>query len=439
MSAASRKLLLFPLLAAACATSGGTSRETTPAVAKPPAAASGSAARSRDSDEKGASAKRALTPRGQRLWDEALAAAEEQKRLKVPTDWETLERRWRAVTDAEPVPEAWFNVGVASEKLRKYDDARAAYKRAVDIEPAFAPAAMNLALLEEPSDPRKAADMWSDLLRRYPEDPIPKGRLAAFYEASGQRDQAWNLARESLAKDPRAIGAYKVMMRVALDRGNIDLAHLLVVKAKKLDESDPELTAFTGDILAREKDGAGAVAAWKKAIAMKEDYLPARYSLLGDALGKQAWETVAAQATAILARQPDDARLHLVQGVAYRYLGQPDKALEAYKQAERHGGGKLNEVHLARAVTFMKSKDQCEPALAELKRYMSDGGMAPAAMKLQRECEQIILQNKQAEEAAKEMKAAAEAKAAADAKAASGKNGAPTPAPSRTVRPSPTK
>jgi tetratricopeptide (TPR) repeat protein len=424
-----RSFALALAAAAACATSGGAHEAT--ATASQPLSATPSA-RSVPSPSPSpsptktqtatsavtqpAAPRRELSPRAQRLFDEAVAAADEQRRLKIPTDWEVLERRWRAVTEAEAVPEAWFNLGLVLEKRRRPDEARAAYRRALDLEPALAPAAVNLALLDEPKDPREAAQAWAELMRRFPDDPVPRSRLAALYEASGQHDAAWKLAREALLRDPRALGAYKVMMRVALERRNLDLAQLLAVKARKLDDADPEVVAFVGDVLLAQHDEPGAVSQWKKAVALKDDFLPARYALLASALAKQHWEGVAEQARAILRSDPDDARVQLALGVAYRYLGQPDKALAAYDQAERLAAGKLPEVHLARGVVLMKSKEQCEPALVELRRYVVTAGPAVAsegpAMRLQRECEQILAATKQAEEAAREMKAEAEREAA---------------------------
>ena len=371
---------------------------------------------------------RELTPRGQRLFDEAVAAAEEQKRLKVPTDWETLERRWRAVVDAEQVPEAWFNLGVALEKQRRTDEARVAYQRALALEPRLSPAAANLLLLDEPKEPAAAAQRWGELARLFPEEPVARARLAGLYEAAGQHGEAWKLAREALLRDPRSVEAYKVMLRVALARGNLDLANLLAVKARKLDPGDPELVAVVGDILLRQKDEPGAIAQWKKAVSLRDDFLPARYALLASAFAKHHWEGVAEQARAILRADPD-ARVQLALGVALRYLGKPDQALAAYDQAEKLGGAKLPEVHLARGVALMKSKEQCEPALAELRRYVVAAGPAAAsegpAMRLQRECEQILLASKEAEDAAREMKADAEREAARKAAAAASKDSKP--------------
>jgi len=232
---------------------------------------------------------------------------------------------------------------------------------------------------------------YAEVLRRFPEDALARARLAAIYHASGQLDEAWRLAREALARDPRSVGALKVMMKVALDRGHTDLAQLVALRAQKLDPTDPEIAFLAGRAMAGRNDESGATAQYRKALALRDDHLPARRELLRLALAQQSWEAAAEQARAILRADPDDARVQLALGVALRHLNQPDAALEAYQQAERLAPGSLPEVHLDRAILFMKVKDRCEPALSELRRYLAVAGPAAAAespaVRLQRECE----------------------------------------------------
>jgi tetratricopeptide (TPR) repeat protein len=362
----------------------------------------------------------ALSPRAQRLFDEAVATLEEQRKLKVPVDWQVLERRWRAVIEAQEIPEAWFNLGVALERQGKGAEARAAYERALVLRPGFQEAAVNLALLGEPAgDPRRAAADYAALLKKYPGDAPARVRLAALYREAGQLDEAWRLAREALRRDPGSVGAYKVMMRVALERGNPDLAELIAVRAQKLSPDDPELTVFTGDVLARRGEEALARAQYRKALEQRPDFAAARYQLLRLALQNQSWEGVVEQGKAILQRDPGESRVWLALGVAHRYLNQPDQALAAFEKAESLSAGKLPEIHLARALTHMKVRNACEPAVAELQRYQTAVGPAAAsggpAPRLQRECEQMLVAARQAEEAAKQMQRDAERKAAEEA------------------------
>ncbi|HEU4383791.1 MAG TPA: adventurous gliding motility TPR repeat lipoprotein GltE [Anaeromyxobacteraceae bacterium] len=354
-----------------------------------------------------------LSPRAQRLFDEAVATYEEQRKQKAPVDWESQERKWRLVTETQDVPEAWFNMGVAQERQGRASEAASAYRRAVALRPSLGEAAVNLAILEEPAeDPRAAARQYAELARRHPDDAQARVRLASLYRASGQLDEAWRLAREALQRDPKVAGAHKVMMRVALERGNADLAELLALRAQKLDPEDPELAFFLGEGLARRGDAAAAAVQYRKALALRPGYLPARYGLLRQALAAQAWETVAAEARKILETDPKDARVQLALGVALRYLNKADEAKAAYDRAESLGGDKLAEVHLNRGLLLMKLSGQCDPAIAEFRRYQASVGPGAAvnspAPALERECAQIVAQNKAAEEAAQKLRREAE-------------------------------
>jgi hypothetical protein len=144
-------------------------------------------------------------------------------------------------------------------------------------------------------------------------------------------------------------------------------------------------------------------------------HAPARVELFRLELAKQHWAGVAEQARAMLKADPTDARAQLALGVAQRYLGEADQAASAYDSAERLAGDRLPEVHLARGVLLARVREQCGPALVELRRYavaagpgaVADGGVG----KLERECEQILAAGKAAEEEARRMKAEQERKA----------------------------
>jgi Flp pilus assembly protein TadD len=388
----------------------------------------------------------ALSPRAQRLFDEAVGSVEEQKKLKVPLDWALLERKWRNVLDATDAAEAHYNLGVALERQGKLQDAREQYRIALARKPTLRQAAVNLAVIaERDADPRLAAETYARIASDFPEDAVSRARLAALYLASGQAEDAWRLAREALLRDPESVGAQKVMTRVALARGSVDLAKLLALRAQKLDDKDPELPFLSGQILSRQGDEAAAAVQYRKALALDDRYAPARHALLDAAVRSESWVNVVEQARAVLKDEPKNAPVQLALGIALRNLGKPDDAAAAYDEAQRLSGDKLPEVHLARGVLLMKVKSECEPAIAEFKAYVRGvGPVLPGdapALKLQRECEQILDENKRAAEAAKQMQADAARKAAEDAaKKASvpgsgaGQGGSPAPTSAPTPR-----
>ncbi len=375
-----------------------------------------------------------LAPRPQRLFAEALQAQEDQKKLGVPTDWAHLERKWRAVLDAEEIPEARYNLGVALEGQGDLAGARAAYERALAAKPSLRHAAVNLGvLLERQGDAPAASAVYGGVVRDFPEDTIARARLAALYRASGQLDDAWRLAREALLRDPTSVDANKVLANVALQRKELELANLIALRTQKLAPKDPELPFLAGQVLARRGDEAAAAVQYRKAIALSGDYLPARHALLEAATRKQAWGAVAEHAQAILRVEPKNAAVHLALGVARRHLGKPDEALASYAEAEKLAGGELPEVHLARGVLFMRVKNECQPAIESFRAYGRAAGPVAAtesaAPRLERECMQILEENRRAADAAKQMQLDAQRKAAEEAAKKAGQGAKPgTPA-----------
>jgi tetratricopeptide (TPR) repeat protein len=403
------------LLAAlvACATSAP--RPEAPAApARAPAAAPapGRTAPAPAAAQPAQGAPEAISPRAQRLFEEAVRAEEEQRKLKVPTDWAYLERKWRAVLEAGEVAEARFNLGVALEAQGKLPEAREEYERARVAKPGLRQAAVNLGvLLERQGDARGAAAIYQGVIRDFPEEAVARERLAALYRASGQLDEAWRLAREALVREPRSVGAQKVLAQVALARGELDLAKLVALRIQKLDPRDPEPPFLVGQVLAKQGDDAGAAAQFRKVLTLRADHAAARHALLEGALRRQAWGVVAEQAQALLGADPGNAALHLVHGLALRHLGKTDDALAAYGRADRAGGGRLPEVRLARGVLLARLKGECEPALEDLRAYQRAVPVAPDAAqvtKVVRDCEQMLEEGRKAAEAAKQMQAEAQ-------------------------------
>ena len=367
-----------------------------------------------------APAARAAEPaRAARLFDEAVQAREQMKVV----DWAQLEARWRAVVDAGGPAEARYNLGVALEHQGKLAAARAAYQQALAEKP-LRQAAVNLAvLLEREGDRRGASEAYAAVVREYPEDGVARARLGALYRESGQLDEAWRLSREALLREPGNSLAYRTMIRLALQRGDGDLARLVALRAQKVAPDDAEVAYLAGLVADQQGDPAAGAVQWKRALTLQPGYRPARAALLEAAVKRERWSEAAEQAAALLAESPDDAAARLVLGVAQHHQGQPDEALRTYAEAERQGEGKLPEVHAARGILLMRSKNDCPGALQAFDAYqralgpvLPQGSPVP---RLMRECQEQVEQARQATEAARKLLAEAERKAA----------GPPTPAP----------
>ena len=392
-----------------------------------------------------------LSAQGRRLFDEAVAAREEMEKAKA-VDWAILERRWRAVVDATEAPEAHYNLGVTLERQGRDLEARAEYQKALAGKP-FKQAAANLGVaLEKSGDLRGAQAAYDAAARDFPDDAVSRERLAALYLQSGQLDEAWHQAREALLRDPTSVGARKTMVRVALARGDLDLARLVSLRLQKSAPDDAEVAFLSGQLLARQGDHAGAAAQWKKALALQPGMAAARAGLLEVAVREERWGEVQALAAGVLADDPSNAPAQLLLGIAQRHGGKPEEALASYAAAERLGGARLPEVHLARGVLLMRDQGDCEGALRSLDQYERAAGpvlpQGSPAPRLIRECQEQVGQARAAAEAARQMqdeaaRKAAEKKAAeaarAPAVAPGGGKGdvapSPTPKPATKTKP----
>ena len=370
-----------------------------------------------------------LSAQGRRLFDEAVATREEMEKAKA-VDWAILERRWRAVVDATGTPEAHYNLGVTLERQGRDPEARAEYQQALAGKP-LKQAAVNLGvLLERSGDLRGAQAAYDGAARDFPDDALSRERLAALYVQSGQFDEAWHQAREALLRDPSSVGARKTMVRVALARGDLDLAKLVALRLQKSAPDDAEVAYLSGLLLAKQGDDVGATAQWTKAVALQPGMSAARAGLLEAAARAERWSEVETLAAAALADDPGNASVQLLLGIAYRHGGKVTEALAAYAAAEQLAAGRLPEVHLARGVLLMRDQGDCVGALQALDQYERAAGpvlpQGSPAPKLIRECQEQVEQSRAAAEAARQMQAEARKKAVeAGAGPAAEKGGAP--------------
>ncbi len=354
-----------------------------------------------------------LSVQGRRLFDEAVGIREEMEKARA-VDWAILERRWRAVVEATGAPEAHFNLGVTLERQGRDAEARAEYQEALAGKPLKQAAANLGVLLEKAGDPRGAQAAYDAASREFPDDAVSRERLAALYLQAGQLDEAWHQAREALLRDPTSVGARKTMVRVALARGDLDLAKLVALRLQKSAPDDAEVAYLAGLLLAKQGDDVGAAAQWTKALALQPGLAAARAGLLGVAMRDERWGEVRSLAAPMLADDPSSAPLQLVLGIALRHGGKPDEALAAYAAAERLGAGKLPEVYLARGVLLMRDRGDCEGALRAFDQYERAAGpvlpQGSPVPKLIRECQEQVEQGRAAAEAARQMKAEAAGK-----------------------------
>jgi Flp pilus assembly protein TadD len=430
-----RTMRLFPLLVATSLVAAGcsASKATGPTgpVTAPTAQTSGK--------EPGVSP---ISNTAKARFEDAVKAFDAQKKAKA-YDYPSLERKFKLALESDAnLAEADYNLGVIAERQGKANEARAHYKAALAKKPSLRQAAENLAIMEQNAgNVAGAVALYQEVLQRYPDDAQSRARLAEIYRQQGDHDKAMELSRAALMRDPQSTTALKVMIRSYLDRKQLALAKLVALRGVKLDAADPELHHAVGLILLKENNKDEARLSFKKALEVRDDYVPSRVALAELSLEVEDFPEAEEHLRRILQAGGKNATAHLNLGIAYKGQGQFDKAMQEYDEAEKLDP-ELAAVNLNRAVLLHKVKDAPERAMELYKKYiaMAGGDVALSAeapvFGLLREAETIVnakREAKHAEEQAKQMEEL-QKKQQAQMQAAE-KNAPPAPQPPGTVTP----
>jgi tetratricopeptide (TPR) repeat protein len=381
-----RPLLAVLVLVTACATSAPA--EKAPAAPVAPAA-SGSGPSTPNT-------------RAMLLFEDATKAAEAQAKSGSRDD-AALERRFEAVRQADPTfAEADYNLGVLAERQGKRDQAYASYRSALQKKPSLKPAAEGLArLTRAQGDLPSAIAQWNDVAKAFPDDAESRAQLAELYRLTSDHDRAQDYARQALIRDPKNIDAYKTLLRSNLDRKQFAMAELVGVRALKISTTDPDLYMGIGDVQLGKGAVDKAAAQYQKALDANAGFVPARLALARLALKDEDYAAAEKHLSRAVADGGGTAEVHLDLGVAYRGLGQPDKALAEYDAAEKLQP-RLAAIYLNRGIVLQRYKDMPEKSLELYKQYVAlSGGESALAndapvLALRREAEQLVAAKSQA-------------------------------------------
>lgn len=364
------------------------------------------------------------------LFEDALKLYDTQKKSKA-FDYPRLEKKFQDALDADgKLAEAEYNLGVLAERQGKIDDAVRRYKGALSRKPTLKQAAENLAVISQNrGDTQGAVAIYQDILTKYPDDASSRAHLAEIFRQAGEHEKAMEFARQALMREPKTLLAYKVMMLSYLDRKQFSMAKLVALRALKIDENDPELYYTVGQILAKQGEPAKARLQFKRALEARPDYQPAHLELARLSLKDENYAMAEEHLRKILQANGKSAEAHLDLGVAYKGMGQYDKAMQEYDAAEKLDS-KLAAIYLNRAIILHRHKDAPDRAIDLYKRYMEMAQPAAdsPAYALLKEAEQLVQakaeMKKQEEELKKQeeeqKKQAAEQKKLEDQKKAAG-------------------
>lgn len=220
-----------------------------------------------------------------------------------------IEPLQKYIAERPDIPYAHFQLAYAYTGLKRVEEARAEYSRAVALDPKMAAAYLNLGLVLMESDPSAAADAFRHVVELQPTESRP--RFLA------------GLALEHAGKFPEAIEQY---------RG-----------ALALSPNDYEAHFSLGRALIQTRDAAGAEGQFQQAVALRGDSVAARLGLANSLLAQKKYDAASDALAEYLKLKPGDAAAHFDRASALLNLDRYDDALA---ELERSDGGATSPADL---------------------------------------------------------------------------------------------
>ncbi len=216
-------------------------------------------------------------------------------------DWPNALRFFEQAASVEPqAADIQFYLGETHRLMGAYDQAETAYNRAIELNPAFAPAYL--------------------------------GR----YQARKAGGKAGNLQAdldEAILIDPNLGTAYLERAVLSLEQGDLEAAQEDLLEAGELLPDSPLLAYYTALYQLESGEPASALLQARRALQLDETYLPA-YRLLGQLalLNGQPEEALESLETYLI-YQPQDADAWVLIGQAYLDQGDLSQALKSVERA----------------------------------------------------------------------------------------------------------
>lgn len=176
---------------------------------------------------------------------------------------------------------------------------------------------------------------------------------------SGDIVGATNNYAQALQLNPNLIDAELGLGLVAVGQGNWGVAtgYFQTAAAMPGGADDPTAQFWLGEALLRQRDFAGAAAAYNRAIALKEDF-PEAYLGLAQVQyaqgGQNAAQTALATVDTAIGKRPGYAEGLLFQGKMLQELGRRDEASAAYS-ASISADGRIAESHFRRGMLELQA------------------------------------------------------------------------------------
>jgi predicted O-linked N-acetylglucosamine transferase (SPINDLY family) len=226
------------------------------------------------------------------------------------------------------------NRGAALAQQRKWDEAAACYRRALELQPDFATAHNNLGnVLKEQGKREEAIACYQRALQLRPDFAGAHNNLALAWQEQGKLDEAVAGYRRSLELNPNYVETHNNLGTVLQKQGKLDEAAACYRQALQLRPGYAEAHSNLGVALQGRGKLAEAAACQRRALELKPEFAEA-HTNLGIALQAQGKLTEAAAChRRALELRPDYPAAYNNLALVLQEQGKVDEAVACYQGA----------------------------------------------------------------------------------------------------------
>jgi superkiller protein 3 len=220
----------------------------------------------------------------------------------------------------EPYPH--FQLGYAYSGLKRLEDAKTEFSRAISLDPTMAAAHLNLGLVLMDSDPGSAAEAFRHAAELQPTESRPRFLAGFSFEHAGKFPEAIEQYRAALALSPK----------------------------------DYEANFALGRVLLLSNDETSAESQFRAAIASRGDAAPAQLGLASALLAQKKYEAASGALLEYLKLNPGDRSAHFDRASALFNLNRFDEALAELDRSDAGAAPSADTLKMRGEIYMLQKK-----------------------------------------------------------------------------------
>jgi O-antigen biosynthesis protein len=246
-----------------------------------------------------------------------------------------IERYQKAIEENPQDDRAYYALGRALAKERRFSEAIEAFQNTIRLQPNdweayhhWGDALINLERWDE------AAQMYDRSIALNPEFPWSHHNLGVAFWQQGQAEKAAECYRRALALDNNRGESYYRFAEALASQGQWNEAAEAYAKAVELGVNSWQIYHYWGDSLSNLASWDEAVGAYRQAIEIKGDAFWSYYNLGLALLKLELWQEAIPFLQRAIELNPNAAIAHYHLGEAFSALEQWDSAISVYQVAD---------------------------------------------------------------------------------------------------------